>query len=340
MFLSNFIKKAAMVLVTASMAISAGSAAYSQTNDKPITVFYQEWVTSTTISNIAKLMLEKIGYKVEMKLLDTGLIYQALGAGQGELFASSYLPGQQTYLDRVQDKVDIIGTSYGPLPGGIGVPAYMNIKSIEDLQDPKVMEQLGGKIIGIDAGAGVMRLAKRAVDEYGLGIKLIPSSEAAKTAALQGAYEKKAPIAVIHTCPHILCSKYDVKFLDLSKQVKKTTVVITHDLDEAMKLGDRVAIMRDGRIVQVGTPEDIVLNPVDEYVRRFLRDVPRSKILSAQSIMSPGARPDTPGPRVNRSAKLESVVTLASPDTDIVVADDEDCPIGTISNLNLLRALA
>lgn len=130
------------------------------------------------------------------------------------------------------------------------------------------------------------------------------------------------------------------QFLDLSKQVKKTTVVITHDLDEAMKLGDRVAIMRDGRIVQVGTPEDIVLNPVDEYVRRFLRDVPRSKILSAQSIMSPGARPDTPGPRVNRSAKLESVVTLASPDTDIVVADDEDCPIGTISNLNLLRALA
>jgi glycine betaine/proline transport system ATP-binding protein len=71
----------------------------------------------------------------------------------------------------------------------------------------------------------------------------------------------------------------------LQRDVQKTMIFITHDLAEALKLGDRIAIMKDGRFVQIGTPEDVVAHPVDDYVADFTRDVPRAHVLTARSIM-------------------------------------------------------
>jgi glycine betaine/proline transport system ATP-binding protein len=73
--------------------------------------------------------------------------------------------------------------------------------------------------------------------------------------------------------------------VDLQRKLKKTMIFITHDLAEALKLGDRIAIMKDGRFVQVGTPEEVVAHPVDDYVADFTRDVPRAHVLTARSIM-------------------------------------------------------
>jgi len=75
------------------------------------------------------------------------------------------------------------------------------------------------------------------------------------------------------------------EFLNLRAKVKKTVVFITHDLIEALHLGDRIAIMQDGQIVQLGTPEDIVSRPADDYVSEFVKDVPRGKVIAAQAIM-------------------------------------------------------
>ncbi len=75
------------------------------------------------------------------------------------------------------------------------------------------------------------------------------------------------------------------EFINLRSVMKKTVVFITHDLLEALKLGDRIAIMRDGEIVQLGSPEEIVAQPADEYVSEFVKDVPRVKVISAHSIM-------------------------------------------------------
>ena len=72
----------------------------------------------------------------------------------------------------------------------------------------------------------------------------------------------------------------------LRGELGKTMVFITHDLQEALRLGDRIAIMRDGRFVQVGTPAEVVLNPVDEYVANFVRDVPRSHVVPVSAVMS------------------------------------------------------
>ncbi|MEE9518308.1 MAG: glycine betaine/L-proline ABC transporter ATP-binding protein [Candidatus Adiutricales bacterium] len=75
------------------------------------------------------------------------------------------------------------------------------------------------------------------------------------------------------------------EFLNLHTTVKRTVIFITHDLGEALKLGDRIAIMRGGEIVQIGSPEEIVTRPADDYVSEFVRDVPKGKVLYAQSIM-------------------------------------------------------
>ena len=64
-------------------------------------------------------------------------------------------------------------------------------------------------------------------------------------------------------------------------------IFITHDLMEALKLGDRIAIMKDGKFVQVGTPEEVVAHPADDYVADFTKDVPRAHVLTARSIMQP-----------------------------------------------------
>jgi len=90
------------------------------------------------------------------------------------------------------------------------------------------------------------------------------------------------------------------ELLDLQERMQKTILFITHDLDEALRIGDRIALMKDGSIVQIGSPEDILVNPANDYVEKFVEDVDRSKVLSAQHIMK---RPETVniekhGPRV------------------------------------------
>ncbi|MFW7414203.1 quaternary amine ABC transporter ATP-binding protein [Demequina sp. SO4-18] len=75
------------------------------------------------------------------------------------------------------------------------------------------------------------------------------------------------------------------QLLELQDQLEKTIVFITHDLNEAMYIGDRIAVMRDGRIVQIGTPEEILTSPANEYVEQFVQDVDRTKVLTAESVM-------------------------------------------------------
>ncbi len=90
------------------------------------------------------------------------------------------------------------------------------------------------------------------------------------------------------------------ELLDLQEAMQKTIIFITHDLDEALRIGDRIALMKDGAIVQIGTPEEILMNPANDYVERFVEDVDRSKVFTAQHVMK---RPETidvdkHGPRV------------------------------------------
>lgn len=90
------------------------------------------------------------------------------------------------------------------------------------------------------------------------------------------------------------------ELLELQAEVHKTVVFITHDLDEALKIGDRIAIMKDGYVVQVGTPEEILTNPANDYVKAFVQNVDRTKVITAQAIMRKAPTVQTPkdGPSV------------------------------------------
>ena len=84
----------------------------------------------------------------------------------------------------------------------------------------------------------------------------------------------------------LIRSDMQKQLIDLQSELKKTIVFITHDLDESLRLGDHIGILNGGRLVQVGTPVDIIMNPADDYVKAFVKDVNRAKVLKAKVVMS------------------------------------------------------
>ena len=138
------------------------------------------------------------------------------------------------------------------------------------------------------------------------------------------------------------------EFRQLSKALGKSAVFITHDLDEAIRLGDRIAIMKDGAIVQVGTAEDIVLKPADAYVEEFVAGISRLHLVKAHSVMHPigafrTARPDidlTSLPRTETHADVDALIhlTLEGRQDAIAVVDQGDI-IGVVTARSLLQGV-
>ena len=137
------------------------------------------------------------------------------------------------------------------------------------------------------------------------------------------------------------------EFIKLSKQLKKTTVFITHDLDEAVKVGHRIAIMRDGMVIQVGTPEEIVMNPKDDYVADFVKGISRLEVVKAKSIMKSidqfvqesGAIPNE-AVRMNENDDLSSLIEHSvSSNKPIVICNKEGSELGVVTQKDLLVSI-
>jgi glycine betaine/proline transport system ATP-binding protein len=127
----------------------------------------------------------------------------------------------------------------------------------------------------------------------------------------------------------------------LQHETGKTMVFITHDLPEALRLGDRIAIMRDGRIVQLGTPEDLVGSPADDYVANFTRDIPRSHVLTLRWIMRPPADGEAlDAPRVPVTTTVRDIVPRLATSEHPVLATDGDRVVGVVDREAVLRAIA
>lgn len=122
----------------------------------------------------------------------------------------------------------------------------------------------------------------------------------------------------------------------------RTMVFITHDLSEALRLGDRIALMRDGRVVQLGTPEEIVGSPADDYVRDFVRDVPREQVLTVRTAMRPASSADEAGsgPAVRPDATVsEAIEAVARAGSPARVLDQGRC-VGIVDSAALLAVVA
>jgi glycine betaine/proline transport system ATP-binding protein len=137
------------------------------------------------------------------------------------------------------------------------------------------------------------------------------------------------------------------EFIKLSKQMKKTTVFITHDLDEAVRVGHRIAIMRDGKVIQIGTPEEIVMKPTDDYVADFVKGISRLKIVQAKSIMQAVEKFEKEFgiitlklESVNENDLLNKLIEKSSIKNEpILVTNNENKNIGIITQADLLKAV-
>ena len=136
--------------------------------------------------------------------------------------------------------------------------------------------------------------------------------------------------------------KMQDELLELQSELRKTTVFITHDLTEALKLGDRIAVMRDGEVVQIGTPEEIVMAPEDEYVAEFVRDVRKEGVLKAENVMrQPSSfKLDTTGPCCAPDTLVEALIPMLMEYPDpIPVLDHEDNLIGEVHRADVLSIM-
>lgn len=132
------------------------------------------------------------------------------------------------------------------------------------------------------------------------------------------------------------------ELLRLQEQLHKTTVFITHDLDESIKIADRIAIMDQGRIVQIGSPEDLVLHPANDYVARFVKNVPRSKVVRVSSIMRNATSADSVGDCVvNANDRLAEVASRIGESTQSIgIQDDDGATLGYVDRDKFVRVLA
>jgi glycine betaine/proline transport system ATP-binding protein len=126
----------------------------------------------------------------------------------------------------------------------------------------------------------------------------------------------------------------------LQHETGKTMVFITHDLPEALRLGDRIAIMRDGRVVQLGTPEDLVGSPADEYVANFVRDIPRSHVLTLRWIMRDAQVGENDGPRLDVSTTVRKAVPVIADSERPVCAVENGRVVGVVDKAAVLTAIA
>ena len=134
------------------------------------------------------------------------------------------------------------------------------------------------------------------------------------------------------------------EFMRLQTMLNKSIVFVTHDFDEAVRLGDRIAIMKDGALIQIGTAEELVMNPADDYVEKFVTNAPRAKLISVGSVMGSTRRLEDPGVipdnAISVDDRLEDIAqqVMLSPKA-LTVVDENGQTVGSITKEKLVEVL-
>lgn len=202
----------------------------------------------------------------------------------------------------------------------------------------------------------VAKSKRWAVSDHVLSLVDLTGYEHRLPAELSGGMQQRVGIArALASDPEILLMDEPFSALDplirmqlqdqfkaLVSQLKKTTLFITHDLDEAIRIGNRIAIMKDGVIKQIGTPEQIVMEPADDYVREFVQGISKLKLVKAHSIMEPIG--DFSGslksaPRIDHDAYLDQLIDLSVISDEPIIVARNGTDIGVVTKACLLRGI-
>jgi len=204
---------------------------------------------------------------------------------------------------------------------------------------------------------GVPKSRRWAVSEHTLDLVDLNGYEDRLPRELSGGMQQRVGIArALASDPEILLMDEPFSALDplirlqlqdqfkaLVEELKKTTLFITHDLDEAIRIGHRIAIMKDGVIVQIGTPEEIVTNPADDYVREFVQGISRLKLVRAHTIMEPLAEGQAASlngaPRADGESDLDALIDLSVGSDGPIVITEAGREVGIVDKATLLRGI-
>lgn len=215
-------KTIGMLLAILLMGISlagCGDAENVDAKKGTVNLAYVNWAEGIAMTNLAAAVLEdKMGYTVNLTMADAAPVFTSVASGNSDAFLDVWLPvTHESYIEKYgKDMVDL-GVVYENALLGVVVPSYVEIDSIEDLNENK--ELFGGEIIGIDAGAGLMAAAEKAIEEYGLEYTLLTGSGPTMTAALGKAIDANKPIIVTGWAPHWKFAKWDLKVLEDPKGI-------------------------------------------------------------------------------------------------------------------------
>ncbi|MER6184056.1 ABC transporter permease/substrate binding protein [Streptomyces sp. NPDC001652] len=189
---------------------------------RPVDVAWFPWDEDIAVTYLWKNVLERRGYKLNLKQMDVGPVYTGLASGDLDLNFDAWLPyAQANYWDKNKDRLADLGTWYEPTSLEVAVPSYVKgVKSYEDLKGKA--DLFDGRIIGIEPGTGEMNLLKKKVlPGYGLDKEydVVDGSTPAMLAELKRAYAKKQPVAVVLWSPHWAYSQYDLTKLKDDKKL-------------------------------------------------------------------------------------------------------------------------
>jgi glycine betaine/proline transport system substrate-binding protein len=204
-----------------------------------VKIAYVEWDCAAASTNVVKAVLqEKMGYDVEILPVAAAAMWQAVASGDVDGMVTAWLPVTHAdYMDKVQDKVENLGPIAHGAKLGWAVPAYVEAESIADL--PKYADKFDNEVIGIDPGAGLMRLSEKAIAEYGLdSYELMEGSGATMTAALSTAIKNDEWVVVTAWSPHWMFGRWDLKYLKDPKGVlgeeEHIDTIVRDDLKQDM----------------------------------------------------------------------------------------------------------
>jgi len=203
-------------------ALAAPMGAAQAADNGVIEIGYFNWSDALFTSHVAEYVIsEKMGHEVEMTKADPAAVYQAVQSGDLDFHTDAWLPDTHSdYYDKVAQDTVSLGPVYSRARLGWIVPDYVpegKLDSIQDLKSDEVREKLDGKIIGIGPGAGLTRLSKKAMDEYGLkdaGYNLVISSGSGMTAALKRAINNEEWVVVTGWSPHWKFGRWDLRYID------------------------------------------------------------------------------------------------------------------------------
>ena len=206
--MNNKIRIITIVLFAVFLFISCGGGG----ENKKIKIAYANWSEGIAMTYMVRTILQEQGYDVELLNADLAPIFTSLSRKKADVFMDVWLPvTMNDYIAQYGDKLEIIGEVYDEARIGLVVPEYVTVNSIDELNAQK--DRFGSKIIGIDAGAGIMRATDSAIENYGLDYKLMTSSGPAMTASLKKAIDRNEGWT-----PHWMFDRFKLKILEDPKK--------------------------------------------------------------------------------------------------------------------------